>query len=435
MKNSKLSIATTAILLTGFGLSQLSAADITVSSYSPHLYFDDTNAYTGNEWYWYSYQPSSGSGLMALRDIVTNNYVIKLSQPIASASTQNSLVVDSNADINLADGSVFIDKSANALGVGTTTPEEDIHVVNTTTTIISSGGAFPITTTQGDATLKLDAYDNSSWSIGAKYYESSLLFFTATKTFAITDNNTTNIPFSIYQGAPTGSLKILNNYVNIGTKLNVNGTISTNDVVTSTFSGDAPTNSDPILKGLMVLTSLSSNNTDVTKTSDVAFGLKNAREDFTWNFRTFAPGEGFLATKEGTGGGEFRIDNPTNDFTNTKMVVAGVTVFENGHLVTASSRELKTDIKPLDPQAAMDALHKLQPVSYEYKAQKGEPVVGFIAEDVPDLVAMPSRKSFDSAEVVAVLTSVVKEQEKSLAETRAELKAMRAEITALKAMK
>lgn len=194
------------------------------------------------------------------------------------------------------------------------------------------------------------------------------------------------------------------------------------------FSGDAPSNSDPVLKGLMVLTNLSSYNTDTTKISDVGFGLVNAREDFKWNFRTFAPGEGFLATKEGSGGGEFRIDNPTDDFRNTKMIVAGVTVFENGHLVTASSRELKTDIKPLDAKAALDAFHKLQPVSYEYKTQKGEKVVGFIAEDVPELVAMPSRKSFDSTEVVAVLTSV-------LAETRAEMEAMRIEIAKLKSPK
>ena len=231
--------------------------------------------------------------------------------------------------------------------------------------------------------------------------------------------DTYNAPFKIRNAAEANTLVIGgdNNtthagYVGIGTdtpesKLDIQ------------FTGDAPTNTDPVLKGLMVLTSLASNNTNTAKTSDVAFALKNARENFKWNFRTFAPGEGFLATKEGSGGGEFRIDNPTNDFRNTKMVVAGVTVFENGHLVTASSRELKTDIKPLDPKAAMDAFHKLQPVSYEYKAQKGEPVVGFIAEDVPDLVAMPSRKSFDSAEVVAVLTKVVQEQEKKIKELKA----------------
>ena len=116
------------------------------------------------------------------------------------------------------------------------------------------------------------------------------------------------------------------------------------------------------------------------------------------------------------------------------MKVGGVTVFENGHLVTASSRSIKTDIMPLDTQAALDAFRQLQPVSYAYKAYKDEPVVGFIAEDIPELVAMPSRKSFDSAEIVAVLTKVVQNQDKAIAETRAELKAAQEKISRLEAM-
>ena len=175
------------------------------------------------------------------------------------------------------------------------------------------------------------------------------------------------------------------------------------------FSGENTT-----ADGSSILTLLSANNTASGKSSDVGFGLKNVQKNFQWNFRTIGYEEGFSATKTGTHGGEFIVKSPTNDFHDAKMIVGGVTIFENGHLVTASSRSLKTNIEPLDTQAALEAFHKLQPVRYEYKAHKGEKVVGFIAEDVPELIAMPSRKSFDAAEVVALLTKVVQEQDKQL---------------------
>jgi hypothetical protein len=40
--------------------------------------------------------------------------------------------------------------------------------------------------------------------------------------------------------------------------------------------------------------------------------------------------------------------------------------------------------------------------------------VGFIAEDVPHLVAMPDRKGLTTMDVVAVLTKVVQEQKNTL---------------------
>jgi len=166
---------------------------------------------------------------------------------------------------------------------------------------------------------------------------------------------------------------------------------------------------------------LSADNNASDKASDAGFTLKNVKKDFQWEFRSYEAAEGFTATKAGTGGGEFVLENTTTDYHDVKMVVGGVTVFESGHLVTSSSRELKTEIEPLDTEAALDAFHKLQPVSYEYKAYRGDKVVGFIAEDIPDLVAMPSRKAFDSAEVVAVLTKVVQEQEKAIKEMKEEI--------------
>ena len=53
----------------------------------------------------------------------------------------------------------------------------------------------------------------------------------------------------------------------------------------------------------------------------------------------------------------------------------------------------------------------MNPVQYQYKSDDlGDQHVGFIAEDVPDLVATPGRKGVSALDLVAVLTKVLQEQ-------------------------
>jgi hypothetical protein len=85
-----------------------------------------------------------------------------------------------------------------------------------------------------------------------------------------------------------------------------------------------------------------------------------------------------------------------------------------GNWVNASSRDVKRDIHQLDGNAALDALKALEPVSFAYKANPGETHIGFIAEDVPDLVATNDRKGLSSMDVVAVLTKVIQEQQRTI---------------------
>ncbi len=85
-----------------------------------------------------------------------------------------------------------------------------------------------------------------------------------------------------------------------------------------------------------------------------------------------------------------------------------------GNWVNASSRAVKQDIHQLDGGAALDALKGLQPVTFAYKENPGETSVGFIAEDVPDLVATSDRKGLSSMDVVAVLTKVIQEQQRTI---------------------
>jgi hypothetical protein len=96
-----------------------------------------------------------------------------------------------------------------------------------------------------------------------------------------------------------------------------------------------------------------------------------------------------------------------------------------GAWVDGSSREYKENIEELSSKEALRAFRELEPVKYIYKADKDEKCLGFIAEDVPELVATKDRKGLSPMDVVAVLTKVVQEQQKTIDELRkqvAELK-------------
>ncbi len=244
-------------------------------------------------------------------------------------------------------------------------------------------------------------------------------------------------PFKLRNAAADNTLVIGGNskgtedYIGIGTDTPVS-TLDVRGEIAGRFSGSDTSNFHSMI-------ALSADNAGGGN-SDTGFSVENKEEGFAWAFRTYYPGEGFAATKLGTGGTEFEVDNTGTTTATTVVKMGGHIVFQNGHLVNSSSRSIKEHIAPLSTQKAFEAFRKLQPVTYEYKSNRGDTAVGFIAEDVPELVAMPTREAIDSSEIVAVLTKVVQEQDRrisaqdrTLAETRAEMKARDAEMEAMKA--
>ncbi len=91
---------------------------------------------------------------------------------------------------------------------------------------------------------------------------------------------------------------------------------------------------------------------------------------------------------------------------------SGAYLSASGMWRDASSRALKDHIAPLGLDAALLALAALEPVTYVYKAEPEDEVVGFIAEDVPELVATPDRKTLAPTDIVGVLTKVLQEQQR-----------------------
>lgn len=126
-----------------------------------------------------------------------------------------------------------------------------------------------------------------------------------------------------------------------------------------------------------------------------------------------------------------KTDHPLSIVANDLQVATidtGGNMVLNGNLELGSSREIKQDIKPVELTEAVEALNQLHPVKFKYIAHPADEKIGFIAEDVPDLVATQSRKTTSPMDVVAVLTKVVQEQQVTISELKEKIEYLEQEI-------
>jgi hypothetical protein len=86
---------------------------------------------------------------------------------------------------------------------------------------------------------------------------------------------------------------------------------------------------------------------------------------------------------------------------------SGAHVTAGGVWTNASSREYKENIRDLTVNEAVQALDGLRPTKFNYKVDKEDESLGFIAEDVPQLVATKDRKGLSPMDLTAVLTKVI----------------------------
>jgi hypothetical protein len=133
--------------------------------------------------------------------------------------------------------------------------------------------------------------------------------------------------------------------------------------------------------------------------------------------------QGFIAVHmDGSLGGGFNPAHPIHaQQTGARLTTGGV-------WTNASSRELKENIRSLDLSEARATLMSLEPVLYNYKVEADDTQVGFIAEDLPELVATPDRKTLAPGEIVGVLTRVVQEQQRTIDELSKALDELRRDV-------
>jgi hypothetical protein len=113
-------------------------------------------------------------------------------------------------------------------------------------------------------------------------------------------------------------------------------------------------------------------------------------------------------TIKGNGNVGIGTQSPSNPL----EMASGAFVTTGGAWTDASSREYKDNIETLTTEEAFDTFKELNPVKFAYKTDRTEKHVGFIAEDVPDLIATKDRKGLSPMDIVAVLTKVVQDQQK-----------------------
>ncbi|MEM7147291.1 MAG: tail fiber domain-containing protein [Verrucomicrobiota bacterium] len=111
-----------------------------------------------------------------------------------------------------------------------------------------------------------------------------------------------------------------------------------------------------------------------------------------------------------TSSGEGLIVGAAAVATNTATLHVAGTAFVSETLEIGSSRDRKEAIRPLLGEDAVSALAELRPRRYRYRDDPPDTQrLGFIAEEVPELLACEGRASLSLMDFVAVLTEVVQD--------------------------
>jgi hypothetical protein len=110
---------------------------------------------------------------------------------------------------------------------------------------------------------------------------------------------------------------------------------------------------------------------------------------------------------------------------------SGARLTAGGVWTDVSSRKYKENIRELDAEEALSALAGLNPVQFNYKNSPEEEYVGFIAEDVPAIVAMEDREGLSPMDLVGVLTKVVQEQQNLLQQQQVTINSLTSRVEEL----
>jgi hypothetical protein len=127
------------------------------------------------------------------------------------------------------------------------------------------------------------------------------------------------------------------------------------------------------------------------------------------------------------GCGDFKIGHSSRrgstgralvDYTDTLHINYGpdwANVIVHGKFTNSSTKDVKKNIKHLTSQKAFEILEVLNPVEYNFKFDKERRNnIGFIAEEVPEIVGTRDKKSVAYLDIIAVLTKVIQEHQNAI---------------------
>ncbi len=332
------------------------ATDLTISDDTPELFFDDTLA----PLYFWRIFPDD----LAF-DIIDD-----------SAGTTPLRIEPGTPSFS------FYLASSGWTGLGTTAPLRHLHV----------------STADLDPTLRLESIDGqfpSTWDLRGTAGGFDLLDV----------NNNSAAPFGVQAGAPTDTMYLTSTgSVGIGTA--TPDTNSRVDIRSSLTNGLLMKRPDANAHYLRVETTAGIFRSGVQGNGDAQFGALTAGK----GLNLLAGGASKIAVNST---GQISFGNVPPAITTRALIhQSGAHLTLAGVWTNASSRALKQDIEPITSEQARDTVRALQPVGYRYKSEPAERYVGFIAEDVPDLVATNDRQGLAPMDITAVLTKVVQDQDR-----------------------
>ena len=305
--------------------------------------------------------------------------------------------------------SLYVDDGGR-IGFGTSTPVADLHVKsgNTPTLRLEQDG------TSGFTPQTFDAAGNEA-------------------NFFIRDaTNGSTLPFRIRPGAGSSSIDIeddgsvrLNSSSSTDAQLLVN-----KDAESSTAEELVRFRvADSSNEFIRFENASSSDSVLIPRITGTSGGQRTAMS-FNGEIETDAGSNPALLFRGARGSNDL-VTRPIAEFHNRGTVAVSIAangdITANSTLLT-STREAKKDIRVIDSDEAQLALEKLQPVEFIYKKDAtSEKRVGFIAEDVPDLVAVQGRKTVSPIDIVGVLTKVVKDQQETISDLNKRIEALEGE--------
>ncbi|HYK01495.1 MAG TPA: tail fiber domain-containing protein [Thermoanaerobaculia bacterium] len=330
------------------------------------IHFEDTSTsagYAANDWRIIANeQPSGGANMFAIED---------------STAGRNPFLIEAAAPAS----SIYVDSTGN-IGFQQSAPGLDLHL-----------------TTSDTPALRLDqsnagGFTAQTWDIGGNEAN-----------FFIRDlTGGSRLPFRIRPGAPTSSIDI-----------SATGNIGIATASPDNYIMDINTGTTNGLKIFYIESATSEPGIELASKTTGTFTrllsynrLTNLPIKFFIQHATASSGTYF----DTNGYVGFGVASPTQPLQHSN----GGYLSTTGQWINASSRELKQDIATLSSGEALEALNGLAPVKYNYRSDPSDAHVGFIAEDVPELVAEPTRKGISSLDVTAVLAKVVQDQQKQIEE-------------------
>ena len=396
--------ASLAVLLGVLGAGLARPADalpLSASGVTADVFFDDTDLPVagGGEWLIRVRQPNELIPTLDPTDffIIDRQNSTNVVTLESSANNADSLVVDPSGNVHLANDTVFIARNGN-VGIGTIVPASPLHV-------------------RGD--IRVEPGGGDVWR-----------FNPGGSGLWVRDVTSVTNPVKFQSGAPTDSLVVASNgRIGLGTDT-PGGNIHISGLVNQDlFSGIGP---DPVAGPAL---NFGYSGSSFGRGS----GFFNVRPDASAvapnpsiRFATVNVQRVIITNTGNVGIGTTSPSNPL-------QMGSGAFVSAGGVWTNASSREGKQDIQPLTGDEARAALERLDPVKFASRVDPAERHVGFIAEDVPELVATADRKTLSPMDIVAVLTrvvqeqqQVVREQQKAVQEQQRAIAELSAEVAALR---